>query len=290
MTFSVKAATTRQLSLLSPAKVNLFFRVLGKREDGFHEIASLYQAISLFDRMHISLAEQDMFTCTDSGLDMGKTNLISRALDLFRHKTGHRSCFRIHLEKNIPIEAGLGGGSSNAATALFAFSSLTQSACSIEELQSWGGEIGSDIPFFLSHGTAWGRGRGEVIEELSFAPSFPLTIVKPSWGLSTPAVYRSSNPAALAYRNPTEDLKQWTQQGKQLCYNDLEEAAFSLSPELKIIRNTLLSLGFSQVVLCGSGTAFFCLGASTASLSAYLPQCRFFSVRTLQRKGISWYE
>ncbi|MES2198630.1 MAG: hypothetical protein V4489_00475, partial [Chlamydiota bacterium] len=119
-----KAAEFQQLSFLSPAKINVFFKVLRKREDGFHEISSLYQAITLFDTLQIRLSAKDEFTCSDPSLSLDHTNLVNKALNLFRKKTGSSDQFSIHLDKKIPMQAGLGGGSSNAATALWAFSKL----------------------------------------------------------------------------------------------------------------------------------------------------------------------
>src|SRR3990167_2918479 len=112
------------MKLFSPGKINLFFRVLAKRSDGFHQIASLYQAIDLFDILTIERAELDSFTCTDPKLSCDHSNLISKALTLFRTHFSLDFGIRVHLEKRIPMEAGLGGGSSNAATLLWGVNEL----------------------------------------------------------------------------------------------------------------------------------------------------------------------
>ena len=286
MLYTKKAANSWQLSLFSPAKVNLFFRVLYKRTDGFHEIASLYQAISLSDILHISLSDQDVFTCSESSLALDETNLINKALLLFRKKTATTSCFHIHLEKRIPMEAGLGGGSSNAATALWAFCQLLNRPCDEKLLMQWGAELGSDVPFFFSSGTAYVTGRGEAISNIKNSPVLSFWIAKPNWGLSTAAVYASCQPFDFIQRNPAADLNVFLQ-GERSFYNDLEKPAFSLSPDLEKLKETLLQMGFNSVVLSGSGTAFFCFGPLE---EPKLEGVQFFSVRTLQRKDQEWYE
>ncbi len=143
------------LTLNSPAKVNLFLRILRRRSDGYHDLASLFQAISLYDTIHFALSDHDELTCDKPGIPTDSTNLILKAADLFRRKTGLKFGLKAHLEKRIPHEAGLGGGSSNAATTLWALNQLHGQPASPDELIAWSGEIGSDITFFLSHGTAY---------------------------------------------------------------------------------------------------------------------------------------
>lgn len=275
-----KAAEFQQLSLLSPAKINVFFKVLHKREDGFHEISSLYQAISLYDTLQIRLSTKDSFTCSDPLLSTDHTNLVIKALDLFRKKTGLSYFFSIHLDKKIPMQAGLGGGSSNAATALFSFIKLTGLSISQETLFSWGAELGSDVPFFFSSGSAMASGRGELLTDVEPIISSPFWIVKPKEGLSTAEVYRFCKPNL--------------QKREEVFYNDLEEAAFFLAPSLLKIKKSLLSFGFKTVVLSGSGTAFFCLEDEgkflLEDLQQKFPDLQFFFVKPLQKKHLEWYE
>lgn len=136
------------LTLKSPAKVNLFLRIVGKRPDGYHELASLFQSISLYDLLHFTPSTQDVLTCTDPSLPIDKTNLIWKAVDLFRKKTNLHTFVKVHLEKNIPTQAGLGGGSSNAATTLWALNQLCGKPATDLQLSQWAGEIGSDVSFF----------------------------------------------------------------------------------------------------------------------------------------------
>lgn len=137
------------LSLHSPAKINLFLRILHKRADAYHELASLFQTVDLSDILHLSLSETDSLVCSDKTLAVDSSNLIIKAANLFRKKTGIDQGLSVHLEKKIPMEAGLGGGSSNAATTLYGFNELCGRPATEAELISWASEIGSDVSFFF---------------------------------------------------------------------------------------------------------------------------------------------
>ncbi len=260
------------MRLFSPAKLNLFFRVLGKRADGYHEIASLFQAINVGDFLtfEVTKGEDELF-CSDSSLPCDESNLIFRALRLFREKTKESFGLRVFLEKRIPMEAGLGGGSSNAATTLFALNELKKTGIEEKELQHWGAELGSDIPFFFSKGTAYCRGRGEIVTDVSHFPPVSGWIARPLHkGLSTALVYQKCTQQALC---------------DAPFFNDLEPAAFSLMPELLQLKKELQAFGFDQVSMTGSGSAFFCLGKKTApSLSGV----QFIPFQSIQRER--WYE
>ena len=257
------------LTLRSPAKINLFLRVTHKLLNGYHELASLMQTVSLYDTLHIKLAQHDRFTCNVPYLPIDESNLVIRALDQFRFF--YKEDFRVHvrLDKEIPIQAGLGGGSSDAATMLWGLNELVGSPFDDDELASIGAEIGSDVPFFFSRGTAYCRGRGEIVDPLNPLPFEEIWIVKPLEGLSTPVVYetfdlQADELAASGLKSPSlrppEESMTRIIQGEKDFYNDLEAPAFHLVPRLKEIKEKLLDSGFSQVVLCGSGTALFCVG------------------------------
>lgn len=270
------------LTLISPAKINLFLKILGKRADGYHELASLFQTVSLVDTLHFSLVSQDSLTCTNSFVPTDASNLIWKAVELFRQKTNLQFAIKIHVEKIIPVQAGLGGGSSNAATTLWALNQLLRAQIPIETLILWASEIGSDVPFFLSHGTAYCTGRGEKIKSLSPLPKLELTIVKPSQGLSTPAVYSKLKLSSLSECTPDDTLDKFYQ-NTPLYFNDLEEAAFTVNPELVHFKNYLLKCGFETVLLSGSGSSFFCLGQSTSKINDS------FHVSFINRSNSSWY-
>jgi 4-diphosphocytidyl-2-C-methyl-D-erythritol kinase len=282
---SCDASNGLQLGLFSPSKLNLFFRVLRKRDDGYHEIASLFQAISLGDFLHVGLSEEDDFTCSDESLS-SSSNLVIKARELFRDKTGMRHPFKIHLTKRVPIQAGLGGGSGNAASALWAFNQLLGKPAEIKELIKWSMELGSDVPFFFSNGTAFCRGRGEILENVPPLEASLVWIAKPKMGLSTKLVYESHQADASSNVDPYSVLQAF-RNGRPDYFNDLERSAFRLLPALSNIKNNLLEAGFETVVMTGSGTAFFCLGEAQPPS---LKNIEFFKVHFIRRREGCWYE
>ncbi len=275
------------ISLRSPAKINLFLRILGKRPDGYHELASLMQAIDLCDTIHFSLSTTDQFSCSEASLPMDASNLVCKAVALFRQKTALTHPLQIHLHKKIPREAGLGGGSSNAATTLYALNQLLNASVSHEELIKWAGELGSDVAFFLSHGTAYCTGRGECIRPIAPLPAQSFWIVKPTFGLSTPAVYRALLLDSLEQRQPLYALDAFMK-GEGVPFNDLEEAAWYCSPQLLRWRELLLLQGFKRVLLCGSGSSLACFG-SPRKVPKLPEPGELFPVRFLQRHAYSWF-
>ena len=262
------------MELSSPAKINLYFRVLKKRPDGFHEIESLYQAIDLCDTLKIEASNQDSIKCNDPQVPVDDSNLILKAARLFRKKTNTSQYFSFTLSKNIPMQAGLGGGSSNAATTLWGLNQLLETNINDETLAKWGAELGSDVSFFLSSGRAYCTGRGEILKPANKQETTSLWIAKPKGeGLSTPLVYQHTKIENLS---PSESPY----------FNDLEVAAFALKPELKQIKQNLKSFGFEEVSMTGSGTAFFCLGNTNPPK---LETIDFFPVKFLYRSNHTWY-
>ncbi len=260
--------------------------MLSKRPDGFHEIASLYQAISLGDFLTIIPNDgADRLICNDPTIPTDQSNLILRAANLFRQKTELERYFTFILDKRIPIEAGLGGGSSNAATTLWGLNEVMGTAVEIDELKTWAAELGSDVPFFLSSGRAYCEGRGERLTAETPTSSDQLWIVKPKIGLSTPAVYKNLNLSALQGRNPIDALHSH-RTGAPLFFNDLEEAAFQLAPELMQIKQELTLLGLKEVHMTGSGTAFFCFGKEAPHHS----HMTFYPAHFLYRSEQDWYK
>lgn len=267
---------------LSPSKVNLFLQVLNKRTDGYHELKSLFQAIGLFDFLDIQLHTHDHFTCSDPSLPTDERNLVVRARQLFRKKTGLQTPLFIHLEKHIPHEAGLGGGSGNAATVLFALNQLTRASISEEELAEWSSELGSDVPFFFSTGRALCQGRGERVTNMEEweGEGKRVWIVKPPIGLSTPRVYSA--------------LKKEKREGggeERLYENDLEDAALELCPELGELKKRLEARGFDAVFLCGSGTSFCCVGegAEVIAMEKEGWGVKLYQVPYLRREKGHWW-
>lgn len=263
------------IELCSPSKINLFLRIVRRRDDGYHDLASLFQAIKLSDKLCMSLlpegALDDTFECDMDGVPTDRTNLVLQAVDVFRASTGNERKFAIRLDKQVPAQAGLGGGSGNAATALWGCNKLTGSSSSEAELLDMSKSLGSDATFFLSQGTAYCTGRGEVVtpmpspENGDKAPK-SVYIVKPLVGLSTPSVFKALDLDTRSEVDPLELLGLHTTgaEGLDKHVNDLEAPAFSCLPDLLGLKETLVGLGFPVVSMSGSGTSIFCLGEPEA--------------------------
>ncbi len=271
---------------LSPSKLNLFFQLIKKRDDGYHEIASLFQSVNLFDHISVKLSKKDSFKSTDPSLKYDSTNLIIKALNLFREKTKLSFNVDISLVKNIPKEAGLGGGSSNAATMLWALNELSNFPLTLTELKDLAIQIGSDVPFFLSNGTAFCQGRGEIIKEIDKELNFSFTIAKPHFGLSTAKVYQNVKINILPKTNSDLVLQEFIQNKNPHFFNDLEYSAFEICPKLTKVKKDLLNLGFSSVIMTGSGSSFFCIGDVK---EPFLKEVDFYFVQTIQRNPKKWY-
>ncbi len=275
------------LTLISPAKINLFLQILHKRSDGYHELASLFQAISLHDTLTFKLSSSDILTCSDPKVPVDSSNLISKALGLFRIKTGLKFHVSIHLEKKIPMQAGLGGGSSNAATTLFALNELLNVKLSLSDLKTLGSELGSDVPFFFSEGSAYCTGRGEIIENLKGLPKTDLWIVKPPQGLSTPLIFKNLQPSDMSKKDPTNVLNNFLN-AKPDYFNDLEIPSFKVLPSLKTLKSDLENLKFDTVLMSGSGSSFFCIGDAKSIETESLTTN--YQTSFISRDKNNWYQ
>ena len=169
--------------LVAPAKVNLSLRVARRREDGFHEIETLMVPLSLHDTLEFTAREAGglAFTCSDPSLPTGPENLVVRAVNEFSRHTGRAVNVSVHLRKEIPHGAGLGGGSSDAATTLLALDRIYETLLSHAELAALAAAIGSDIPFFIYKSAAWCRGRGELVSPCPVIKGFQLVLINPEF-------------------------------------------------------------------------------------------------------------
>eukprot|EP00887_Chlorella_sp_A99_P003001 scaffold9.g3001.t1 len=288
----VRSAAGDTLQLFSPAKVcsqelqiNLFLRVVRRREDGYHDLASLFHVIDLGDAMEFEElgagASTDVLTCDMAGVPTDDSNLVIKAFDLFRKHTGVSRRFRVDLRKRVPHGAGMGGGSGNAATALWAANELSGRPASAEQLLEWSGEIG-----------------GEIVEDVvpPLPLDTPLLLVKPPVGLSTPEIFRAldldrrstADPRALLARMAAEGVTQ------ELTVNDLEQPAFDTLPQLAELKRRLQEAGgaaFSSVFMTGSGSTIVCVGSDAPP--AFLAEPQYASLfvspaRLIVRKPGEW--
>ncbi|MEP4076894.1 4-(cytidine 5'-diphospho)-2-C-methyl-D-erythritol kinase [Haloferula sp.] len=243
------------IDVTAPAKLNLSLRVLGRREDGFHDIDSLMVALpGLHDRLSFQGADEDGFSCNAEGVPSDESNLVIKALSVFRRETKMMTPLAIHLEKNVPHGAGLGGGSSDAAATLRALDRIHGTGLSHERLCAMAAEIGSDIPFFLGSSVARVGGRGERVEEAPELPEISLLLLKPSFGVSTPEAYGgwrdSKELPGISYAPQRFD---WGE-----LVNDLERPVFQKHLFLAEMKKWLLACeGVAGALMSGSGSTMF---------------------------------
>ncbi|MCC6502295.1 MAG: 4-(cytidine 5'-diphospho)-2-C-methyl-D-erythritol kinase [Deltaproteobacteria bacterium] len=255
-------------AFLSPAKVNLFLRVLGKRPDGFHEILSLMQPVSLFDEVAISLSDGDGVEVTTDSPDApgGSDNLAHRAAILFSRATGYRFQADIAIRKVIPVGAGLGGGSSNAATVLMALNELTGIGLPDGALIELAARLGSDVPFFILKGAALASGRGEKLQRARL-PELHYVLINPGIHVSTAWAYSSldltkageNNNLLYSYEVPAS-------QDAVLAAlsNDLEPVTLARHPEISGYKEMLMGSGSRGALMSGSGSTVFGVFYSSA--------------------------
>jgi len=246
-------ATISSVTRLAHAKINLTLDVFGLRPDGYHEIASIMQSISLADKIIVSVLRGDAgitLAVTGperEGIPADDSNLAWRAAVAYGEKS-----VAISIEKNIPSQAGLGGGSSDAAAVLLALNTLSESKRTLTKLAEIGATLGADIPFFLHGGLARVEGLGDRVTTLPPQPSFFLVVVKPPVGVSTSEAYRLLD--ELPNRISANATSRWPDPGLS---NDFEAAIYLRFPEIAAARDALLKSGAKQALLCGSGAAVF---------------------------------
>ena len=253
----------RRVTIQAPAKLNLGLEVIGRRPDGFHEIVTIFQAVSLFDTLELSPAHELTVASTDQTLE-GKPNLVTQALHDLRSAAGIAGGARVTLAKQIPVAAGLGGASSDAAAALRAGRQLWRARISDDELRRLAGRLGSDVPFFLAAGTALGTRRGDEI-----APVPPLTgvwfvIVSPTITIprKTPTLYAALVPTdfssgEMVRRFATDRDAITLVEGNALPPNAFKRALYALRPELAALPGRMNAAGAPVVALSGAGPSHF---------------------------------
>ena len=255
----------------SPCTVNLLLNILGKRADGFHELETVMQPVNLFDEMDFARVTRGFhLTCSDPTLPTDAGNLVHRAATLFFQKTEIRDGVRIHLEKKIPLAAGLGGGSGNAATTLLGLNEIFGKPLSVRALNDIAATLGSDIPFFLQTKPGLGTGRGEKIEPLDFFPAMTGTaiiLIHPGFGISTPWAYQNlarfpnalngtpGRAQKLIALLQTADLRTASAE----FYNSLEAPALDKYPLLSLFQEFLRENGAAATLMSGSGSTTFAI-------------------------------
>ncbi len=248
-------------TLLAPAKINLCLHVLGKRSDGYHELAMLMQRVSLYDRVHIHVDSGDevLVRCDGLVLPDGVLNIAERAARLLLARSGQKRRIEICIEKNIPSAAGLGGGSSDAATVLLGLNRMLGLGLSREELIFEGLKLGADVPFFVFEHAAWARGVGEQLERAEKLPHFHYVLVNPGVEIATKNIFENLRLTSLErpVNLPAFDT---TREGLIAgLHNDLEPPAIEVCSVVSDVKSALCSTRPAGVLMSGSGATVFAL-------------------------------
>ncbi|MGV8059464.1 MAG: 4-(cytidine 5'-diphospho)-2-C-methyl-D-erythritol kinase [Smithellaceae bacterium] len=247
------------LKKLAPAKINLFLRVLRKRTDGYHDIVSLMQKITLYDELtFLPRPKGIVLKCPNSDLPTSENNLIYRAAEAVFSHTGYSSGIEIILTKNIPVAAGLGGGSSDAATTLLALNEMCQLGLKKAQLLQLGAKLGADVPFFIFGNSALAEGIGDKLTAIKNMPKLNMVLINPSFSLSTKLVYESLN-LRLTKKRINYSIPRFFSDSDIIreMHNDLETASLRMHPELTDIKQLLLRHGALSAMMSGSGPTVF---------------------------------
>jgi 4-diphosphocytidyl-2-C-methyl-D-erythritol kinase len=247
-------------TVLSPAKVNLYLKVVGKRPDGYHDLVSVVDIISLCDVLHLRQAEDGRVSVRDDRglLPGGPANTVYRAIMLLKERYGNLDGLAVDVEKRIPVGSGLGGGSGNAATVMKELVSAWGISVRPEELAELGKGVGSDVPLFLYGKSCIMRGVGERITPVAL-PKMWYVVVYPGVAISTAAVYSGLRIYLTKNENDVTVSGNFSQitDVADMLENDLEEVAISICPEIKPIKERLLEAGALGSLMSGSGSAVF---------------------------------
>jgi 4-diphosphocytidyl-2-C-methyl-D-erythritol kinase len=243
----------------APAKINLCLHVLGRRPDGYHELCMLMQRVGLMDRVTIELtAGRDIVVeCPGLELAEGEQNIARRAACVVLEGVGSSQGVHIRIDKQIPAAAGLGGGSSDAATVLTGLNEMLGAPLPKEQLLREGARLGADVPFFVNGETAWARGVGDILEKASALPRVWYVLVNPGFSVSTAWVY--ANLGLTTTRDVSKLPEFFTSPGDlaKLLYNDLESVTIGRYPEIALIKRQLLEAGALGALMSGSGPTVF---------------------------------
>lgn len=251
------------MEIVANAKINLCLDVVRRRDDGYHEMDMIMVPLQLHDTLWVEFASQDHFVCRNQSIVMDEHNTIVKAVKLMRETFSLSHAYQVELEKVIPMEAGLAGGSADAAAVMKAIWQMEQLPCTLEELAMLGKQIGADVPFCIRNTCALVQGIGENITPFTNHCSFHVLLVKPKEGVSTGKAFQMLDFSKCEHPN-TNKCKEALQNGDVLSFyqnskNTLEYSAFQLVPHLQAIKTKLQDSGFPFVLMSGSGSTMFAL-------------------------------
>lgn len=243
------------------AKINLCLDVIRRRADGYHDLDMIMVPLELADQLEITIAEKDSLSSDDSSMPLDGTNTIMKAIREMRRVYGFTEGFHVHVQKKIPMEAGLAGGSSDAAAVIRGINEILELNRPLEELLPIGKAVGADVPFCIMNRAARVQGIGERVEPIQTNLDFSILLVKPSVGVSTGKAYRTldfdicEHPDCQKVENALADSD-----FSKLCGsigNTLEASAFVLAPKVSELKQRILQAGFEGVLMSGSGSTVF---------------------------------
>jgi 4-diphosphocytidyl-2-C-methyl-D-erythritol kinase len=284
-----------EITIKAPAKINLCLSVLGKRPDGYHEVEMLMQMVGLYDKITVARGSRGIkVKCDNGSVPSDETNMAWKAAAAMLKLSGNNMGLEIEIEKAIPVAAGLGGGSGDAAVVLAAANKLLRTGLRRERLAQVGAELGMDVPFFFYGPTAMARGRGDLITPLPPLPKFSVLLVNPGFETPTAWVYKNLNLrltkkvdcnkiARLTVRNIAEEL-----------HNDLETVTASAHPVIGKIEKALRAQGSAGVCMSGSGPTVFGIfetknACRTAAENLSREEWRLYPVESLIESPIAEY-
>ncbi|MEW6006058.1 MAG: 4-(cytidine 5'-diphospho)-2-C-methyl-D-erythritol kinase [Stygiobacter sp.] len=250
----------RYIEIKAPAKINIGLKVISKRRDGYHNLSTLFYPINdLYDVLKFELAENFSFQCDNPNIPNDDNNLVVKAKNILEKESKKRLNVKIELLKNIPSEAGLGGGSSDAAATLISLNELYSLNFRYEKLLELALDLGSDVPFFIKAKPAIGKSRGEILEQIDFEINKPILIVNPKIKISTKEAFsfvKSSN-QEIEFNNFLTNHKNDFNSYKNIFENDFENYVFEKYPEIKIIKEKMYKNGALFSSMSGTGSTVY---------------------------------
>ncbi|MBI1939521.1 MAG: 4-(cytidine 5'-diphospho)-2-C-methyl-D-erythritol kinase [Ignavibacteriales bacterium] len=250
----------RFIEIKAPAKINIGLFILSKRADGYHNLLTLFYPIhDLFDLLTFERSSAFEFICSEKNIPCDENNLVVKAKSLLEKVSGKSINVKITLDKRIPSQAGLGGGSSDAAAALISLNEMFQLNLKYEQLLELALQLGSDVPFFIKARPAIGRSRGEILQLAALEINEPILIINPGINISTKEAFAKINPHERNFdftsviKNGTPDYSLL----KEKVTNDFEEHVFELYPEIKRLKEILYTNGALFSLMSGSGSTVY---------------------------------
>lgn len=272
------------IELKSFAKINLGLEIVGKREDGYHNLKTIFQTITLFDTLKIreNLTGTIHVTCDDNSVKCDETNTICRAFAAFYKNFSVRQGFDVSVEKKIPPGSGLAGGSSNAAVILLFLNEYFKPGIKLEDLIKIASEIGADVPFFLMGGTVLAEGIGDEMTYLDDLEEMPIGIVVPDIKVATGLIFSKLNLTSKPFKSKIDTFVK--SKDFSILENNLEKITFKLFPEVRLIKEKMInSMGCKVALMSGSGSAVYCITEEQdiSGLKNLFPKYTTFAVKTI---------